>query len=155
MTLMSRKVDYALLILSYLDQKQEGACAREIADHYGISKGFVGNILKALCTQEFVESHRGVKGGYVLSRSMATVNLAELMEALDDELYLAECTKPEEDGCSLTAICPVRGSISTLHGRIRDVLRTVMLSELFPQTSLSGETQYGLELGSKENELLA
>src|SRR2546425_4728230 len=93
MTLMSRKVDYALLILSYLDQKREGGCAREIADRYGLSKGFVANILKLLCHQGFVTSHRGVKGGYVMLRPAEQVSLAELMEALDEAFHLAECTR--------------------------------------------------------------
>ena len=48
MTLMTRKVDYALLILSYLDRKVEGGCAREIASRYGLSKGFVANILAVM-----------------------------------------------------------------------------------------------------------
>ena len=32
MALLSRKVDYALVILSYLHHKGQEACAREIAD---------------------------------------------------------------------------------------------------------------------------
>ena len=82
MTLMSRKVDYALLILSFLERKREGGCAREVADRFGLNKGFVANILKLLCRKGFVASHRGVKGGYVLRRAAEAVNLAELMEAL-------------------------------------------------------------------------
>src|SRR5207249_7549133 len=66
MALLSRKVDYALLILSYLRHRPEGGCARAIADRFGLSRAFVANILKALCQQGFVVSHRGVKGGYVL-----------------------------------------------------------------------------------------
>src|SRR5436190_17063402 len=93
MTLMSRKVDYALLILSFLDQKPEGGCAREIADRYGLSKGFVANILKLLCHAGFVASHRGVKGGYVMLRPAEQINLAELMDDLDETFHFAECTK--------------------------------------------------------------
>lgn len=150
MTLMSRKVDYALLILSYLDQKIEGACAREISDHYGLSKGFVANILKALCQTEFVESHRGVKGGYALARDMNEANLAELMEALEDEVYLAECNKHSDadDACALTAICPIHEPLAEVHGRIRDLLRSITLAELFPRHS--GGTQYGLEIGTAD-----
>src|SRR5262245_32865915 len=105
MTLMSRKVDYALLILSYLDQHPDGGCAREIATRYGLSKGFVANILKLLCHRKFVASHRGVKGGYVLSRPAEEVSLAELMEALDETFHLAECSKIAENSvCSVLAI---------------------------------------------------
>src|SRR5262245_46155936 len=152
MTLMSRKVDYALLILSHLNQKREGACAREIADRFGLSKGFVANILKLLCHQGFVTSHRGVKGGYVLDRPADEVNLAELMEALDDSFHLTECTKPpSHEVCAVTAICPVRGAIAEVHQRIRAVLRTVTLAELFRQSAPSGDRLLGLGMLRFEN----
>src|SRR5260221_11481018 len=97
MALMSRKVDYALLILSHLHGKREGACAREIADRFGLSRSFVANILKDICHKGFVTSHRGVKGGYILQRPAEDVSLADLMDALDDRFHLAEINKiPEE-----------------------------------------------------------
>ncbi|OAI53057.1 hypothetical protein AYO44_16315 [Planctomycetaceae bacterium SCGC AG-212-F19] len=132
MALMSRKVDYALLILSHLHHKREGACAREIADRFSLSRSFVANILKEMCHKGFVTSHRGVKGGYVLQRPPEDVTLADLMEALDDPFHLAECNKsPEECACTLTPICPVRDPISEVHRRIREALRGVNLVELF------------------------
>jgi Rrf2 family protein len=132
MALMSRKVDYALLILSHLHRKPEGACAREMADHFGLSRSFVANILKDICHHGFVSSHRGVKGGYVLARSAKAISLADLMDALDDPFHLAECTRPQEEcTCTLTAVCPVRDPIAAVHQRIRDLLRTVTLAELF------------------------
>lgn len=144
MTLMSRKVDYALVILSYLNRNRDGACAREIADRYELSKGFVANILKVLCTKGFVASHRGVKGGYFLVRDSEDINLAELMEALDESFNLAECTKAGDGPCTMTSICPVRGAIHDVHRRIRDVLRTVTLAELFRSNGDNG-LQVGLD----------
>jgi Rrf2 family protein len=144
---MSRKVDYALLILSYLDQKREGGCAREIADRYGLSKGFVANILKLLCHKGFVTSHRGVKGGYVLHRPAEEVNLAELMEALDEAFNLAECTRsPASEQCTIASLCPVRGAIADVHRRIRDLLRGVTLADVFRPNMATAATIYGLNL---------
>jgi Rrf2 family protein len=132
MTLMSRKVDYALLILSYLHHKPVGGCAREIADCFELSRPFVANILKELCHQGFVASHRGVKGGYVLQRPAADINLAELMEALDDPFRLAECCQlVPGDGCDKVHLCPVKQAIGEIHARICEVLRTITLAELF------------------------
>src|SRR5947207_3260209 len=132
MALLTRKVDYAIVVLSYLHHKPEGGCAREIAARFGLSRAFVANILKLLCHKGFVTSHRGVKGGYVLERLAEEVNLAELMEALDDSFHLAECTKENtEHLCSLTHVCPVRGAIGEVHRRIRELLRNVTLAEVF------------------------
>ena len=143
MTLMSRKVDYALLILSFLDRKREGGCAREVADRFGLSKGFVANILKLLCHKGFVASHRGVKGGYVLCRPAEEVSLAELMEALDEGFHLAECSRAA-DPCIMSPMCPIKGAIADVHRRIRGVLRDVTLAQVFRPAA--GE-QHGLELG--------
>src|SRR5690349_19560579 len=99
MPLLNRKVDYALLILSYLHHKSEGGCAREIAARFGLSRPFVANILKELCQRDYVISHRGVKGGYVLQARVPQRSLAELIDALDETLQLAECNTTPADGC--------------------------------------------------------
>ncbi len=146
MTLMSRKVDYALLILSYLYRKAEGGCAREIADRFALSRPFVANILKELCQQGFVSSHRGVKGGYCLQRRAGDINLAELMQALDESFRFAECCEmAAHEGCTKVDLCPVKQAINEVHGRIREVLRTITLAELF-RTPLGPErVQLGLQ----------
>jgi len=145
MTLLNRKVDYALLILSYLSQRRRGGCAREIADQFSLSRAFVANILKELCHKGFVTSHRGVKGGYVLQRSPEAVNLAELMDALDESFRFAECNHLiPDDGCSLVHVCPVKGPIAEVHQRLRKVLQNVTLAELFQPACPSDGVQIGV-----------
>jgi Rrf2 family protein len=132
MTLLPRKVDYALLILWYLHDRPEGGCARTIAQRFSLSPAFVANILKELCQKQFVASHRGVKGGYRLRRPAADITLASLMEALDDTFQLTECCTPVPgEGCAVHGICPVKGPVAEVHRRIRDLLRNVTLAELF------------------------
>jgi Rrf2 family protein len=157
MTLLSRKVDYALLILSYLSRQPEGGCAREIAAQFELSRGFVANILKLLCHKGFVVSHRGVKGGYVLQRPAADIRLADLMDALDGSFHLTECNKvPVEDKCSLVHVCPLKNAVGEVYQRIREVLRNVTLAELFKAPERAGDTQFGLSLATPgEKHLIA
>jgi Rrf2 family transcriptional regulator, cysteine metabolism repressor len=132
MALLSRKTDYALLILQYLNERPHGGCAREIADRFEISRAFVANILKELCHKGFVSSHRGVKGGYVLQRPAEEVPLVELIESMEDPFRFAECNQPDEDdGCHLMHICPVKGSIAEIHQRIREMLSQLTLADIF------------------------
>jgi Rrf2 family cysteine metabolism transcriptional repressor len=145
MPLLNRKVDYALLILCYLHHKTGGGCAREIASRFGISRPFVANILKDLCHQGYVESHRGVKGGYVLRPQSAEHTLADLIEALDDAVQVAECnTDNPEACCSLTLQCPIRAPITDVHNRIRAVLESVKLVDLFKQATFGHALQLDL-----------
>ena len=134
MTLLSRKTDYALLILSYLHQHAEGGCAREIAERYGLSRAFVANILKDMCHKGFVVSHRGVKGGYVLARPLGRINLAELLQALEDRFQLTSCTGRHDavstDGCSLEPVCPIKGPMAEVHARMMEMFAKVSLADL-------------------------
>jgi len=132
MALLNRKIDYGLLILCYLYHHEEGGCAREIAARFSLSRAFVANILKDLCQKGFVLSHRGVKGGYLLRDTTADLTLADLIDALDERVRLAECNDVEPEACcKLAANCPIRGPITEVHERLRAVLQQVRLRELF------------------------
>ena len=145
MPLLNRKVDYALLILCYLHQKETGGCAREIAARFKLSRPFVANILKDLCQQDYVASHRGVKGGYVLRPHTGGHTLADLIDALDDTVQLAECNATPPDGCcDLLDQCPIRGPIGEVHRRIREVLESVTLADLFQQSMVDQPLQLDL-----------
>lgn len=156
MALLSRKVDYALLILSYLHHRPEGGCARTIAERLGLSRPFVANILKRLCGTGFVAGRRGVKGGYLLRRPAEQVCLAELMESLGEPFHLAECNRTDADAvCTLSVVCPVRNAVGRLHQRLLDVLRTVTLAELFEAEGDATCTQFGLKVYRSEAQLTA
>jgi len=134
-TLLSRKADYALLILSYLHQHKTGGTARAIAEQFDLSRPFVANILKELCNRGFVSSHRGVKGGYALARDAASISLAELLEAVEDGFRLTVCShgddEPQGDPCAHASACTVKGPMAEVHARLMGVLRGVTLAELF------------------------
>lgn len=132
-TLVSKKTDYALLILSHLAERAGGS-AREIAERFGLSKAFLANILKELCQKGYLTSHRGVKGGYSLSRSAERISLAELLEALEDGWKLTTCTGQDdrdEHDCTVHNFCPIRGPLNEIHKAIVGALRNVTLADVF------------------------
>jgi Rrf2 family protein len=131
MALLSRKADYALLILSYLHHREEGGSAREVAERFALSRAFTANILKTLCRKGFVRSQRGVHGGYVLARPAGEICLCELLDSLGEPFHLVECTRVIPEGCcAFEDVCPVRGAIAEVDRRIREVLRNVTLADL-------------------------
>ncbi|WP_020471644.1 RrF2 family transcriptional regulator [Zavarzinella formosa] len=132
-TLLSKKTDYALLILAHLHEHPTGGSAREIADRFSLSKAFLANILKELCQKGFLVSHRGVNGGYELRRPAGEVNLAEILEAMEDGLALTSCSThhpTESEECSVMNMCPIRGPMIEINRRVTEALRSVKLSEL-------------------------
>ena len=72
----------------------------------------LANILKELCQKGFIDSHRGVKGGYTLSRPAGQITLAELLESLEDGWKLTTCTGQADavdHDCTVHNLCPIRG----------------------------------------------
>lgn len=133
MTLLSRKHDYAVLILSYLAYTgEQRPSAREIATFLGLSRPFVANILKELSAAEFVASSRGAKGGYQLVKGPDQINLADLFESLGGPFNLTECSASHsgDEPCDLELTCPIRRPMVRLHDRIRRMLRRVTLADI-------------------------
>jgi Rrf2 family protein len=146
MPLLSRKVDYALLVLSYLHRQSEGGCARRIAEHFGLSRAFVANILKELCQKQLLTSHRGVRGGYALRCRLENISLADLMDALDSPFELAECSRQGPgEACCFESICPVRAPIQEVHERIREFLGRLTLADLLRPGYQCCELQIGTD----------
>lgn len=151
MALLSRKVDYALLVLSYLHHRAAGGCAREIAERFGLKKAFAANVLKVLCQRGLVRSERGARGGYLLARPAGQIRLSELLDLLGEPFHLADCRQADAEGggCGLNAVCPVREAILEVDRRIGDVLATVTLADLFrtpPAQAPQPDGRFGLEM---------
>ncbi|MFO0929294.1 MAG: Rrf2 family transcriptional regulator [Gemmataceae bacterium] len=135
MALFSRKVDYALLILSYLHHRPEGSSARAVAERFGLKPAFAANVLKLLCRNGVVRSQRGIHGGYVLARPANTLFLDDLLTLLGEPFTLADCNQQAgEDACGLELRCPVRGAMAELNRRIRAELASVSLADLTAPT---------------------
>ena len=79
-----------------------------------------------------------MKVGYVLQRSADQINLAELVEAMEDGLKLTTCSGEQDDDvheCSVHNLCPIRGPLDEIHRAIFGVLRGITLAEVFHRSS--------------------
>jgi len=118
MLCLSRKIDYALVALAFLADRETGpvVSAREIAEVNGLPLTLVSQILKRLHRQGLVDGVRGSKGGYRLSVDLDKVSLIELIAAV-------------EDG-NPTARKHRHGPVQALHYRLMKFLRDIKLSDL-------------------------
>lgn len=131
MVLISRKVDYAILALVHLMKVPEGCSARELAAAYSLSRPFLANILKELCHHGFIESHRGINGGYRLTKEPSEVTVEQIIAALDGPFQLMSCARGSEgESCGLVDVCPVKSPLKAVHDRLLAVLASTTLEDL-------------------------
>ena len=85
---LSKKADYALIAMKHLALRgpDGSASAREIAEQYDIPIELMAKVLQRLARRGLLISTQGTRGGYRLSKSTASISVADIIEAIDGPL---------------------------------------------------------------------
>ena len=137
---LSKKVDYALILLGRLHAGGQGPgastlpaeSAREMAERHSLPQPMVANILKSLTGARILTSTRGAQGGYSLAREAHQVSLAELVEALDGTIGLMDCTQASTR-CELESGCPMHSPIQRVQAKFREFMTSYTLADIFAE----------------------
>ncbi|MFQ5791312.1 MAG: RrF2 family transcriptional regulator [Acidobacteriota bacterium] len=149
---LSKKVDYGLMALMHLARYEAVASssAREIAEAYDIPAGLLAKILQKLAQHGLVESQQGTKGGYRLARPAREIRAAQVIEAIDGSLSLAQCFT-DQGTCLQFDKCNVKSPLQRLNDRVLHMMAGVtiaqMAQEQFGRGTISGEAHVGAERG--------
>jgi Rrf2 family protein len=109
---VSQKCQYALRALFELGKRRLGGVTSvaEIAAAQAIPPRFLECILAELRHAGFVESRRGVRGGYSLSRGPEQITVGEIIRAVDGPVSPVRCGDDLPAArCSLAGNCAFLG----------------------------------------------
>jgi Rrf2 family protein len=105
------------------------AFLKDIAKSEGISEKYLSLIVIPLKTAGMLATIRGVHGGYTLSRHPSKISVKEIVEILEGDLSLVECSR-DEKYCIKSKICVTHDIWSGLSEKIADFLNSFNLEEL-------------------------
>ncbi|MBU1043950.1 MAG: Rrf2 family transcriptional regulator [Candidatus Omnitrophica bacterium] len=105
---------------------------KQIAKIEDISEKYLSQIIIPLKKAGLVNSFRGAKGGYVLSRPPAKITMRQIVSVLDGDLNLVKCIK-NSSSCSRVSACVTRGLWDNMGNTIRNMLDSVTLKNLVEQ----------------------
>lgn len=128
---ISKLTDYGIVLSTQLAQaKPESVFAvSELADRSRIPMPTVAKVLKQLTRAGIVESLRGARGGYRLSRSAAAITVREVITALEGPIAVTECASEASD-CEHEGRCDVQGNWQRINAAIESALDGIRLSDL-------------------------
>ncbi len=135
---LSKLTDYAVVVLARLARDGDAAPsgpvqnALSLAADTGIAEPTVAKVLKLLAQAGLVEGVRGPRGGYRLTRPVASVPLSDIIVAIDGPIALTACVDGGMGACEAEGICPVRGRWDPVNNAIRRALSGITLAELAP-----------------------
>ena len=131
---LTTKSEYALLALLYLARHTGSTYAsiEVIATAQGIPPKFLEQIMSVLKNARFVQSAKGIHGGYRLAKKPEQITLAEIVRLLDGALaptesvsqYFYEPTPIEKEKKLLSVFRTIRDQISKTmeNTTIKDVM---------------------------------
>lgn len=73
----------------------------DISGKEGISVAYLEQLLNKLRRAGLIESIRGPKGGYVLSRKTGDITVGDIVKTLEGSLYPVHCVAPGKDARSI------------------------------------------------------
>src|SRR5690348_18151914 len=89
---ISRLTDYATVLLASLaSEPQRVQTAASLAEQTRIAAPTVSKLLKQLQRAGLVTSTRGLHGGYQLARPASQISAAQILDALEGLLAVADC----------------------------------------------------------------
>jgi FeS assembly SUF system regulator len=128
---LNRITDYAVVVLAHMAREPERlVTAPQLSHDSAVPLPTVSKVLKELAREGVLTSHRGVNGGYTLSRRPEDISVLEIVGALEGPVALTSCVEEAEDDCSVESLCPMRGNWNKVNAAIRGALSSVTLADM-------------------------
>ncbi len=131
------KCDYAIkVILELALNKGKGVLSiQDLAKRIDASKKFLEQILVELKRAKFVQSVRGKKGGYALTKEPSQIKLAEVIHFIDGPTEPIACVADHYKGCSHINSCVLRGYWQQVDSAISNIIDNVDFEEISKQVA--------------------
>jgi len=140
MDILRRNTDYALRLMVGLARHQGNSgsvSTRLLAEEQEVSYQLACKLMQQLHDAKLVASVMGPKGGFRLNRCPAEISLLDIIEVVQGPLSLNRCLW-KAGLCPRAKVCPVRGKIDELQGRMGEYLGGISLEELASDRGAKG-----------------
>jgi Rrf2 family protein len=134
----NKKVEYALISMIYLSDKNNGdlTSAREIADRFHIPADLLGKVLQQLSQQDLIGSVRGVKGGYFIHKSLKEISIHQVVSAIDRPIFLVNCAEVDVCECGQADSCNIKNPMMILQEKLVQFFDNLSLEDLKKEQNL-------------------
>ncbi|MDD5006306.1 MAG: Rrf2 family transcriptional regulator [Candidatus Omnitrophica bacterium] len=128
------KGDYSLKAILYLaiQYNKDVVTINELAERLDIPVKFLEQILLELKRGGFVESKRGIKGGYYLAKQPKNIKLGDVVRFVDGPIEPIACANKNKPykGCSDMQKCVFRNIWNKVSESISDIVDKVTFEDL-------------------------
>ena len=124
---ISKKTQYGLRAMVFLAEKKKGEIfsLKEISEKENIPFSFLEKIFLNLEKSGVLNSKKGAKGGYCLSRPASKITISHIMSALEGQISLVDCSF-----CRQTKKCRAKNAWGKIQDSLEKTLKSITLKDL-------------------------
>ena len=119
----------AALALAEMTKDRELVSISSLAEAEEIPAVFLEQIFFKLKKAELVKSVRGPGGGFAFNRSLDSLTLREIFDAVGEELTMTFCDR-QKNKCSRQSDCIAHRVFDSISGRVNDYLDSITLQKV-------------------------
>lgn len=133
---LSAYSDYSLRVLMHAALRSpDRVTVDEVADTFGISRHHLVKVVHDLGRSGFLETHRGVGGGFTLGRPADKIRVGEIVRLGEETDRVIECADKPERRCRLALACRLKDVLDEAAAAFFAVLDNYSLADLLKQPS--------------------
>ncbi len=133
MNRVGRKLEYSLMALKLLSQKQSSGnsvSAKEVADTCRIPFDVTARVLQAMAQNLILKVEHGSLGGYQINRNLSELTLHELLNVIQGPTEIAKCLQSNSAPCEVESHCNIIQPIQRLNKKLNQFYQSLPVSEV-------------------------
>jgi FeS assembly SUF system regulator len=129
---IAKLTDYGIILMAHFARQEPGTLlsSREVADATNFTAPTVSKLLKLLTRSDLLCSVRGANGGYQLNHPPESIDVSQIIEALEGPLAMTECADARVSTCTDESCCPLRTHWNHINLAVKTALETVTLQQI-------------------------
>ncbi|OGP91062.1 MAG: hypothetical protein A2156_06580 [Deltaproteobacteria bacterium RBG_16_48_10] len=143
---ITKKGEYAMraLVDLALNYKRGLRQIQDIVRDEAIPEKFLEQILVVLKNAGFIQSKRGIGGGYSLSKPPGEISLGDVIRLVDGSLAPLGCASTSHTSCPKEVTCGIRSVMVDVTHAAEEILDRVTLEDVCNRTKGMAERRSGI-----------
>lgn len=132
MNKIHRKVEYALISLRHMKQKEPGqlTTVKEICRAYGCSFDATSRVLQMMVQKGLLKSEQGAQGGYLIQKDLRKVSLHDLIEYVVGPISVVKCLDVDKGECEMERNCNVIAPLAFLNDQLIEFYKSINIDSM-------------------------
>lgn len=126
---LTKKTDYCIRVLIYLQKHKGRVKIQDIANSYNISKNHLSVAVNKLAELNYITTTQGPTGGIEFNQSSENQSVGKLVTEIE-HFEIAECFDQKNNSCTLSSNCKLKSMLSKSTAAFIQELKNYKIKDL-------------------------